>query len=101
MSPDLCLGIYSLSSTPRRLGLALAELNFWNCNVTSVNGIPLWSVRCKPSKIVYSDASRTACASLFEFERKIFHQNWSDFEQSQSSTYRELLAVSLSLKVIS
>ena len=29
---------------------------------------------------------------------KIFHKNWSDFEASQSSTFRELLAVSLSLQ---
>ena len=29
----------------------------------------------------------------------MFHQNWSDFEKAQSSTFRELLAVSLSMKV--
>ena len=28
----------------------------------------------------------------------MFHQNWSDFEKAQSSTFRELLAVSLSMK---
>ena len=39
-----------------------------------------------------------ACGSFIEFEGKVFHQNWSDFEKAQSSTFRELLAVSLSLK---
>ncbi|KAL9969042.1 hypothetical protein ACROYT_G021206 [Oculina patagonica] len=77
---------------------ALAELNFWSSNVASLNGIPMWPVSSKPSKIVYSDASGSACASFIDFEGKIFHQNWSDFEKAQSSTYRELLAVSLSLK---
>ena len=45
------------------------------------------------------DASGSACGSFIEFEGKIFHQNWSDFEKAQSSTFRELLAVSLSMKV--
>ena len=77
---------------------ALAELVFWKSNVASLNGIPIWPVRHKPSKIVYSDASGSACGSFIEFEGKTFHQNWSDFEKAQSSTFRELLAVSLSVK---
>ena len=77
---------------------ALSELNFWKSNVPSLNGIPIWPLVRKPSKIVYSDASASACASFIELEGKIFHQNWLDFEKPQSSTYRELLAVSLLLK---
>ena len=77
---------------------ALAELNFWKDNVSSLNGIPIWPVKQKPSKIVYSDASASAGASFIEFEGKMFHQNWSDFEKEQSSTFRELLAVSYSIK---
>ena len=77
---------------------ALAELIFWKSNVASLNGIPIWPVRHKPSKIVYSDVSGSACGSFIEFEGKMFHQNWSDFEKAQSSTFRELLAVSLSMK---
>ena len=42
--------------------------------------------------------SASACASFIDFEGKVFYQNWSDFKRSQTSTYRELLAVSLSLK---
>lgn len=57
-------------------------------------------VACKrqPTKIIYSDASDSACGSYIQFVDKIFHKNWSDFEASQSSTFRELLAVSLSLQ---
>ena len=37
-------------------------------------------------------------AEVIQFEDKIFHPNWSDFESSRSSAFRELLAVSLSLQ---
>ena len=63
-----------------------------------LNGIPIWPVRHKPSIIVYSDASGSACGSFIEFEGKMFHPNWSDLERAQSSTFRELLAVSLSMQ---
>ena len=66
--------------------------------MVSLNGIPIWPVRHKPSKIVYSDASGSACGSFIEVEVKLFHQNWSGFEKAQGSTFRELLAVSLSMK---
>ena len=60
--------------------------------------MPLWSVKRKPTKIVYSDASNSACGGYVQFEDKIFRNNWSDFESSRSSAFRELLAVSLSLQ---
>ena len=66
------------------------ELNFWKANLVYINGVPLW--------IVYSDASISACGSFITLDGKVFHQNWSDFERSQSSTFRELLAVLLSLQ---
>ena len=77
---------------------ALDELNFWKSNVAVLNGIPIRPVRHKPLKIVYSDASGSACGRFIEFKGKVFHQNWSDFKGAQSSTFRELLAVSLSLQ---
>ena len=73
------------------------ELNFWKDKLVHINGVPLWPVKRKPTKIVYSDASNSACGSCIHLEDKMFHQNWSEFERSQSSTFRELLAVSLSL----
>ena len=45
---------------------------------------------CKPIKIVYSEASNSACGSFIQFEDKILHQNWSDFDSSQSSTFYAL-----------
>ena len=38
-----------------------------------LNGIPICPVRHKPSKIVYSDATGSACGSFIEFEGKMFH----------------------------
>ena len=103
---SLCLEIYSQSSIPRQpknsfvriSSEALDELNFWKSNLAILNGIPIWPVRHKPSKIVYSDASGSACGSFIEFEEKVFHQNGSHFENAQSSTFRELLGVSLSMQ---
>lgn len=83
-----------ISLTPQ----ALSELKFWNVNIGHLNGIPLWPVQTKPSKVIYSDASSSGCGSIIDIDGKVSHQNWSDFEKAQSSTYRELLAVFLSLK---
>ena len=74
------------------------ELNFWKVNLVHINGVPLWPIKRKPSRIVYSDASISACGSFITLVAKVFHQNWSDFEISQSSTFRELPAVFLSLQ---
>ena len=74
------------------------ELNFWKVNLVYINGVPLWPIKRKPSRIVYSDASISACGSFITLDGKVFHQNWSDFKRSQSSTFRELLTVLLSLQ---
>ena len=74
------------------------ELNFWKVNFIYINGVPLWPIKRKPSRIVYSDASSSACGSFITLDGKVFHQNWSDFERSQSSMFCELLAVLLSLQ---
>ena len=50
-----------------------------------------------PTRIVYSDASSVGCGSVIAIEGKVFQQNWSEQESSESSTFRELKAVSLSL----
>ena len=39
------------------------ELNFWKDNLATINGVPLWPVKRKPTKIVYPYASNSACGS--------------------------------------
>ena len=74
------------------------ELNFWKVNLVYINGVPLWPIKSKLSRSVYSDASISPCGSFITLDGKVFHQNWSDFKRSQSSTFRELLTVLLSLQ---
>ena len=74
------------------------ELNFWKDNLATINGVPLWPVKRKPTKIVYPDASNSACGSWIQFVEIILLQNWSDLESSRSSEFRGFLAVSLSFQ---
>ena len=74
------------------------ELNYWKDNLATINGVPLWPVKRKPTKIVYSDASNSACGSWIQFVEIILLQNWSDLESSRSSAFRGFLAVSLSFQ---
>lgn len=76
----------------------LKELLFWRVNLAKLNGIPIWPIKSAPTKVVYSDASDTGCGSLLETGGELFQQNWSEYESTKSSTYRELLTVSLALK---
>lgn len=78
-------------------GEAVIELKFWQENLCKCNGIPIWPVKRRPTRIVYSDASSVGCGSVIAIEGKVFQQNWSEQESSESSTFRELKAVSLSL----
>ena len=61
------------------------------------NGIPIWPVEVRPTRIVYSDVSSVGCGGVIAIEGKVFQQNWSVLESSRSSTFRELKAVALSL----
>ena len=76
---------------------ACDELTFWIDNVDSLNFRCPWLPFQPPARFVYSDASDYACSSFIENEHKIFHQNWSATEGSQSSTWRELKTVDLAL----
>ena len=44
------------------------ELNFWKVNLVHINGVPLWPIKGKPSRIVYSDASISACGSFITLD---------------------------------
>ena len=76
---------------------ACDELTFWIDNVDSLNFRCPWVSFQRPARFFYSDASDYACSSFIENKHKIFHQNWSATEGSQSSTWRELRTVALAL----
>jgi ribonuclease HI len=101
MTRNLFSVIHSRSSWSSFVKLtsdARVELRFWKCNVLYLNGIPIWPIKCKPSKIIHYDASNSGYGIIIDLDGKVFQQNWSDFERSQSSTYRELKAVLLFLQ---
>ena len=69
------------------------ELNFWEGNLATIK-----PVKRKPTKILYPDASNSACGSWIKFVEIILLQNCSDLESSRSSEFRGFLAVSLSFQ---
>ena len=78
---------------------AIAELTFWENNIEYVNGFTFKHAPTT-SKIVFTDAAGTGWGgfTLFRLEELICSGKFNAFEQQQSSTYRELLAVKLVLQ---
>jgi hypothetical protein len=79
---------------------ARQELVFWLDNVDSYNGRSLWRA---PSavRVIYSDASDTGYGSyVVEHGGHVVHGQWSDVEAKKSSTWRELRAVTQTLRAI-
>ena len=74
------------------------ESNSRKDSLATIKGVPLLPVKRKPTKIVYTDASDSTRGSNVQFEDKIVHQNWSDFEFSRCPAFGELLVASLSLQ---
>ena len=80
---------------------SLSEIIFWKNNVVPLNGRVYWLPHSLPVKVTYSDASNSACGAFVDFVESsnlLFHQNWSPEESAQSSTWRELRAVSLAME---
>ena len=74
------------------------ELFFWKNNVRNINSRDCFVSTC-PSHFVYSDASATGCGSVIGFNNEYAcHKTWTEFESSQSSTWRELYAIEFSLQ---
>ena len=74
------------------------ELLFWKNNIKNVNSRNCFVSTC-PSHFVYSDASATGCGSVIGFnDEYVCHKMWTEFESSQSSTWRELHAIEFSLQ---
>ena len=78
-------------------GAALDELAFWKSSLLSFNGRPIW-FSPGATRVVFSDASSTGYGGhSVEIGPDIAHGQWSEYETSLSSTWRELKAVSLVL----
>lgn len=77
----------------------LQELCYWKSQVRYLNGGCKFHSKSRiyPLKI-YSDSSSVASAAFVQnMHQMVCHQMFSDIEKSQSSTYRELMAVDLAL----
>ena len=74
---------------------AIKELLFWKSNLVSLNKRPIIEYNV-PHLKVFSDASNTGIGALNG--NKIRYRNLNGKERSQSSTYRELLAITHSTR---
>ena len=70
----------------------ISEMKFWRDNLFIYRQKSLLlSESC--SRIVYSDASSTACMYVVEVQDSVCHRSWQGNESSFSSTWRELEGV--------
>ena len=78
--------------------LAHDEVLFWQSSLPSLNGRPIW-FSPSATRVVFSDASSTGYGGCHTVEigPSIAHGQWSQYEATLSSTWRELKAVSLVL----
>ena len=79
--------------------LAHDEMLFWKSSLSAFNGQPIW-FSPGATRVVFSDASSTGYGGFHRVELgpSIAHGQWSQYEATLSSTWRELRAVSLVLK---
>ena len=79
-------------------GAVLDELTFWRSSLPAFNGQPIW-FSPGATRVVFSDASSTGYGGyhLVEIGPHVAHGQWSEYEASLSSTWRELKAVALVL----
>ena len=79
---------------------AKCELLFWHESLQHYNGQPIWR---SPSavRVVYSDASDTGFGTyVVEHGSVVVHGQWTQEEVRESSTWRELRAVTQSLEAV-
>ena len=77
---------------------AIKEIIFWKNNIKIINKRFIKEYKI-PSLLVYSDASNSGLASVYKEKGKanICYKSFSDQEKFQSSTWRELEAIRVSL----
>jgi len=83
--------------------MVISELEFWHKNLDCLNKKNLFSSFKVQKLFSFSDASSVACGGfiLRDSETNIAQKNWSETEQSKSSTWRELTAIEFCLKSFS
>jgi hypothetical protein len=95
--------ISEMSSWSNRADLTeacLIELRFWHSHVDSVRRMPLERPLTRFSRLIFSDASASACGAFIKFHKgsEMIH-HWKPEEKLRSSTWRELRAVDLFLAI--
>ena len=77
----------------------IQELNYWRTHLRKLNGYRKLDKECRIYPIkVYSDSSSYAAAAFIENQNEmVCHRMFSDFERTQSSTARELMAIDLAV----
>ena len=80
--------------------LAINELQFWARNLYVVKPMPLVPDSARVLLIVYSDASAVGCgAFILEYREYDMMHHWTLDERSLSSTWREIRALVIFLKL--
>ena len=78
---------------------ALSEIQFWIDNFAELVGQPMWHSSPCVDVISYSDASSSGWAGyVVQLGSLVARGEWDDQDFLQSSTYRELKAVRLTLE---
>jgi hypothetical protein len=79
----------------------LDELNFWQNKLDILPFRSVTSFYRVPERIMFEDASNFAGASVFlQNINRVSHVMFTDYEQGQSSTYRELRALEHALSYL-
>ena len=78
---------------------SLRELQFWKNNMPTLNSKRFLSANVHYSRVCYSDASSTGCASyILDFGNTICHKMWSVEQVQRSASHRKLKAIALGLE---
>ena len=78
---------------------SILEIKFWLNSCDSLQTKTFFTQKFLPEHIVYTDASSFACAGFsVNSANSVVHKMWSPEEAKKSSTYRELKAVSITLR---
>jgi hypothetical protein len=78
----------------------LLEFKFWRSSLSGLNSRRIVENEFLYSRVCYSDASSTGCASFIDKAgiSHVAHHNWDQDDIKRSSSFREIKAISLGLK---